>query len=75
VHELRIEIDLVTELAVYNPFDFFLEPGRRALPFTYEPRLLQELQPFLPDRSGDARSSRTTCRRSRAGRGARSTCW
>ena len=26
VHELRIEIDLVTELAVYNPFDFFLEP-------------------------------------------------
>ena len=47
VNELRIEIDLVTELAVYNPFDFFLEPDAEHFPFTYEPRLLQELQPFL----------------------------
>jgi uncharacterized protein (DUF2126 family)/transglutaminase-like putative cysteine protease len=47
VRELRIEIDLVTELAVYNPFDFFLEPDAEHFPFTYETRLLQELQPFL----------------------------
>ena len=26
VRELHIEIDLVAELSVYNPFDFFLEP-------------------------------------------------
>ena len=25
--ELRIEVDLVVEMAVHNPFDFFLEPS------------------------------------------------
>ena len=47
VRELRIEIDLVAELAVYNPFDFFLEPDAELFPFTYEAGVLQELQPFL----------------------------
>jgi uncharacterized protein (DUF2126 family) len=47
VRELRIEIDIVAEVAVYNPFDFFLEPEAEKYPFVYEPRLLQELQPFL----------------------------
>ncbi|MBM3380781.1 MAG: hypothetical protein FJY39_13860, partial [Betaproteobacteria bacterium] len=26
VEALRIQVDLVAEMAVYNPFDFFLEP-------------------------------------------------
>jgi hypothetical protein len=30
-------VDLVAEMAVYNPFDFFLEP-RRDLPFAYDAR-------------------------------------
>ena len=45
--ELRVEIDLVAEHSVYNPFDFFLEPSAEFAPFDYEPALLRDLQPFL----------------------------
>jgi uncharacterized protein (DUF2126 family)/transglutaminase-like putative cysteine protease len=47
VDELRVEVDLVAEMAVYNPFDFFLEPSAELFPFSYEPWQLRELQPFL----------------------------
>ena len=47
VNELRVEVDLVAEMAVYNPFDFFLEPSAEHFPFCYEPGQLAELQPFL----------------------------
>ena len=30
--EFKVTVDLVVEMAVYNPFDFFLEPQRRELP-------------------------------------------
>jgi uncharacterized protein (DUF2126 family) len=44
---LRIDIGLVVEMAVFNPFDFFLEPGAETFPFAYEPALRHELQPYL----------------------------
>ncbi len=47
VEELRVEIDLVAEMAVYNPFDFFLEPYAEHVPFSYDASELRELQPFL----------------------------
>src|SRR5512139_15550 len=40
---LRIEIDLVAEMSVLNPFDFFLEPSARDYPFDYEAALAVEL--------------------------------
>jgi len=43
----RVEVDLVAEMAVYNPFDFFLEPSAEKFPFAYEPELIVELQPYL----------------------------
>src|SRR3982751_2354464 len=43
----RIEIDLVAEMAVLNPFDFFLEPSAEHYPFTYAPELEVELAPYL----------------------------
>ena len=47
VEELRVEIDLVAEMAVYNPFDFFLEPSAEHFPFSYDTSERCELQPFL----------------------------
>lgn len=45
--QFRITIDLVAEMSVYNPFDFFLEPHAENFPFTYEPGLARELAPYL----------------------------
>ncbi len=45
--ELLIEVDLVAEMSVLNPFDFFLEPSADKFPFQYEPWLARELRPFL----------------------------
>ena len=45
--ELSIEVDLVAEMSVFNPFDFFLEPSAEQSPFQYEPHLAKDLAPFL----------------------------
>src|SRR6478609_3047154 len=45
--EFKVTIDLVVEMAVYNPFDFFLEPSAENFPFKYEPLLQEELAPYL----------------------------
>jgi uncharacterized protein (DUF2126 family)/transglutaminase-like putative cysteine protease len=47
VRELRIEIGLVAEMSVINPFDFFLEPRAEKFPFRYEDAQLHELAPYL----------------------------
>ncbi len=48
--EFLVEVDLVAEMAVYNPFDFFLEPTAEKYPFKYEPALRKELGPFIKAR-------------------------
>jgi uncharacterized protein (DUF2126 family) len=53
VQELCVEVDLVVEMAVLNPFDFFLEPRAEEFPFAYEPSELRDLGPF---REGIVRS-------------------
>jgi hypothetical protein len=45
--ELRIEVDLVAEMSVINPFDFFLEPSADNFPFRYDESQLHELAPYL----------------------------
>ena len=45
--EFKVTVDLVVEMAVYNPFDFFLEPSAEKFPFSYENLLKQELAPYL----------------------------
>src|SRR6266851_5114409 len=44
--ELIITVDLVADLAVTNPFDFFLEPAAETFPFRYDPDLAAELAPY-----------------------------
>ena len=43
----RIEVDLVAEMSVLNPFDFFLEPSADNFPFDYESDLKHELAPYM----------------------------
>src|ERR1051325_3992184 len=41
-----VEVDLVAEMSVLNPFDFFLEPDAERFPFRYDAALDHELEPF-----------------------------
>ena len=47
VKEFCVEVDVVAEMAVYDPFDFFLEPAAEMFPFVYEEWEQHELQPYL----------------------------
>ncbi len=53
VRYFQVEVDLVAEMTVINPFDFFLEPYAEQFPFTYEPALAEELTPYrVPEPAG-----------------------
>ncbi|HSY09244.1 MAG TPA: transglutaminase family protein [Steroidobacteraceae bacterium] len=45
--DLCIEVDLVAEMAVHNPFDFFLEPHATQFPFAYTEEERSELAAYL----------------------------
>jgi uncharacterized protein (DUF2126 family)/transglutaminase-like putative cysteine protease len=45
--EFKVTVDLVTEMAVFNPFDFFVEPSAKEVPFDYSEALQEELQSYL----------------------------
>ncbi len=45
--EFKVTVDLVVEMAVYNPFDFFLEPAAENFPVTYSKLARDELMPYL----------------------------
>ena len=46
---LRIEVDLTAEMAVINPFDFFVEPSAETFPFSYDPETRAEVAAYLDD--------------------------
>ncbi len=45
--EFAVEVELIAEMAVHNPFDFFMEESAQKWPFAYEPGLRHELAPFM----------------------------
>ena len=45
--EFKVTVDLVVDMSVYNPFDFFLEPQAEKFPFKYDVLTAQELAPYL----------------------------
>ncbi len=47
VSRFFVDVDLVADMAVRNPFDFFLEPEAENVPFVYERGLRKDLEPYL----------------------------
>jgi uncharacterized protein (DUF2126 family)/transglutaminase-like putative cysteine protease len=47
LRELVIDVELIVEMAVLNPFDFFLEDSAQKVPFEYDVLLARDLAPFV----------------------------
>jgi len=45
--ELEITVDLVADMTVINPFDFFVDPSAERFPFAYSNENARELAPYL----------------------------
>src|ERR1700752_17629 len=45
--EFTITVDLIADMAVVNPFDFFVEPFADTFPFAYPAEFVEELAPYL----------------------------
>ncbi len=53
VRELKIEVDLVADMRVYNPFDFFVEETAEHWPFRYPQEIAADLAIYLnPEPAG-----------------------
>ncbi|MDP3897995.1 MAG: transglutaminase family protein [Mesorhizobium sp.] len=53
VMELKIEVDLVADMTVYNPFDFFVEEVAESYPFDYPEDIREDLSIYMtPEPAG-----------------------
>lgn len=47
VKKFQVDVEVIAEMVVINPFDFFLEEYAEKFPFTYDEQLKKELTPYL----------------------------
>ena len=61
VTELKVEVDLVADMTVYNPFDFFVEESAEYWPFAYPEDLKEDLSIYMkPEPTGPLLAACTT---------------
>ncbi|MGF0539240.1 DUF2126 domain-containing protein [Agrobacterium sp. ES01] len=54
VTEFKIEVDLVADMAVYNPFDFFVEEEASVWPFSYPDDIRDDLAIYMKPEGGSS---------------------
>jgi uncharacterized protein (DUF2126 family)/transglutaminase-like putative cysteine protease len=47
ITQLAVDVEIIAEMTVINPFDFFVEEYADKWPFKYESQLTEELTPYL----------------------------
>ena len=50
----EVDVEVIADMVVINPFDFFMEDYAQQFPFTYEENLKRQLQPYLEITERDA---------------------
>jgi uncharacterized protein (DUF2126 family)/transglutaminase-like putative cysteine protease len=51
-NELSVEVEVIADMVVINPFDFFVEEYAEKYPFSYKEDLAKELAPYLEQTDG-----------------------
>lgn len=47
VKSFEIDVEVIADMTVINPFDFFIEPSAEKWPFKYDKELKKDLSPYL----------------------------
>ena len=47
INEFVVDVEVIADMVVINPFDFFIEEYASHFPFEYDPILLKQLVPYL----------------------------
>ncbi|WP_258097338.1 transglutaminase family protein [Marinoscillum pacificum] len=54
VDHFEVDVEVIADMVVINPFDFFIEEYANKFPFAYEEHVKRQLQPYLEVTENDA---------------------